>query len=55
LNNPKLGDIVAAATKAVGIQPCEECKRRQAILNAIDFSKPITEVYADLVKSLYNK
>jgi hypothetical protein len=28
-----LGDVVAAATKAVGIEPCEGCKRRREKLN----------------------
>lgn len=30
-----LGDVVAAATQAVGIKPCEPCKKRQAQLNGI--------------------
>lgn len=30
-----LGDVVAAATKAVGIAPCTPCQARQAKLNAI--------------------
>jgi hypothetical protein len=28
-----LGDVIAGITKAVGIQPCDACKRRQARLN----------------------
>lgn len=28
-----LGDLVAAATKAVGIKPCEPCRKRQEALN----------------------
>lgn len=28
-----LGDVIAAATKAVGIQPCPRCKRTQEQLN----------------------
>ena len=28
-----LGDVVAAATKAIGIQPCGGCKKRQDWLN----------------------
>lgn len=28
-----LGDVVAAATKRVGIKPCQGCQRRQALLN----------------------
>jgi len=28
-----LGDVVAGATRAVGIQPCGGCKQRQAALN----------------------
>lgn len=35
-----LGDMVAKATKAVGIKPCEGCNRRRAALNnAISFNK----------------
>lgn len=30
-----LGDVVAGMTKAVGIQPCGGCKRRQAALNRL--------------------
>jgi hypothetical protein len=30
-----LGDIVASLTSAVGIQPCEPCKRRQEMLNSV--------------------
>lgn len=30
----QLGDAVATVTKAVGIEPCEECKKRQAFLNS---------------------
>lgn len=29
----RLGDQVAAVTKAVGIEPCEACERRRAWLN----------------------
>jgi hypothetical protein len=29
-----LGDVVAGATKAVGIKPCGACQKRQAALNA---------------------
>ena len=29
----KLGDTVAAMTKAVGIEPCDACKERQRKLN----------------------
>lgn len=28
-----LGDVIASATKAVGIKPCEPCRRRQEALN----------------------
>jgi len=28
-----LGDVVAGATKAVGIKPCGKCRERQAALN----------------------
>lgn len=31
---PGAGDLVASATKAVGVKPCGGCKRRQAALNA---------------------
>jgi len=30
-----LGDVVAAATKAVGIKPCEPCRKRQEALNRL--------------------
>jgi len=30
-----LGDAIARATRAVGIQPCAPCKRRQAALNRL--------------------
>jgi hypothetical protein len=30
-----LGDIVAAATSALGIKPCGGCKRRQSWLNKL--------------------
>ncbi len=30
-----LGDIVASATKAVGIKPCTPCEARQRQLNAL--------------------
>jgi len=30
-----LGDIVAKATKTVGIKPCGPCKKRQRLLNKI--------------------
>ena len=34
-NGVGLGDIVAMATKAVGIKPCAGCKKRQITLNKI--------------------
>ncbi len=30
-----LGDVIASATKAVGIKPCGGCQRRQAALNKL--------------------
>jgi hypothetical protein len=30
---PGVGDVVAGATKAVGIKPCGACQKRQAALN----------------------
>jgi hypothetical protein len=30
-----IGDAVAAVTQAVGIKPCEPCKKRQAQLNQL--------------------
>lgn len=30
-----LGDVIARATQAVGIQPCPPCKQRQAYLNRL--------------------
>lgn len=32
-NSSGLGDVIAAATKAVGIKPCNKCKQRQKKLN----------------------
>lgn len=29
----RLGDLVAAATRAVGIKPCKGCDRRREVLN----------------------
>lgn len=31
--SPGIGDVVAGATKAVGIKPCGACQKRQAALN----------------------
>ena len=34
-----LGDVIASATKAVGIMPCSGCARRQELLNkAVPFT-----------------
>jgi len=33
VQRPGLGDVVAGATKAVGIKPCGGCAKRQAALN----------------------
>lgn len=30
-----LGDVVAAGTKAMGIEPCTPCERRRAMLNRV--------------------
>ena len=30
---PGVGDVVAGATKAVGIKPCGACQKRQAAMN----------------------
>jgi pantoate kinase len=30
-----LGDVVASATKAIGIKPCAGCKKRQGALNKL--------------------
>jgi hypothetical protein len=30
-----VGDVIAAATKAVGIEPCTPCKARQQRLNEL--------------------
>lgn len=32
-SGPGLGDVVAGATKAVGIKPCAGCQKRQAAMN----------------------
>jgi len=31
----KLGDAVAALTKSLGIEQCDQCKQRQAVLNEL--------------------
>jgi len=30
-----LGDVIASATKAVGIQPCNSCEQRRKMLNGM--------------------
>ncbi len=50
-----LGDWIANLTKAVGIPPCAECKKRQAALNALDTSKPATELARDVFKALLTR
>lgn len=30
-----LGDVIASATKAIGIKPCAGCRKRQAALNKL--------------------
>jgi len=32
-SQPGLGDVIAGATKAVGIKPCGKCQERRAALN----------------------
>lgn len=40
-----LGDVVAAVTSAVGIEPCEDCKERQFKLNRLfNFKKVKSEM-----------
>ena len=35
-----LGDVIASATKAIGIAPCPKCRQRQESLNkALPFKK----------------
>lgn len=48
----KVGDWIAKFTKAFGIPPCSQCRQRQAALNAVDFSKPSSEVFKDLFTAL---
>lgn len=36
-----LGDVIASATKAVGIKPCGGCQKRQAALNKLVPFKPV--------------
>lgn len=36
-----LGDVIASATKAVGIKPCAGCQKRQATLNKLVPFKPV--------------
>ena len=33
-SGPGLGDVVAGATKAVGIKPCAKCQQRRKAMNA---------------------
>lgn len=43
-----LGDVVAAATSAIGIEPCEGCKERQFTLNKLfNFKKVKCEMTAE--------
>ncbi len=43
LENLKLGDKIATATKMVGISPCADCKDRQAWLNALTETRKETK------------
>lgn len=36
-----LGDVIASATKALGIKPCGGCKKRQNALNKAVPFKPV--------------
>ncbi len=47
-----LGDWIANLTKAVGIPPCDECKKRQAALNALDTTKPAAELARDVFNAI---
>ena len=40
-----LGDVIASATRVIGIIPCGGCKRRQATLNRwVPFAPPANEL-----------
>jgi len=47
-----LGDWIANLTKAVGIPPCDQCKKRQAALNSLDTSKPVNELVRDVFRAI---
>ncbi len=40
----QLGDRVATLTKALGIPPCDDCKKRQAALNQVDTTQSLYHV-----------
>ena len=46
------GDAVARVTSALGFRECGGCEQRHAAMNAVDTSKPVLEVAADLIKAI---
>jgi hypothetical protein len=49
-----IGDVIAKATKAIGIEPCESCEKRKDLLNRLVPFKNVkypTEEQKDLIKS----
>lgn len=52
---PKLGagDVVAAITSAVGIEPCDDCEKRKAAMNKVDLGAPIFEVVKGLARAVF--
>jgi hypothetical protein len=51
-----IGDVIAAATKAIGIEPCESCEKRRDKLNKLfPFKKPhqLTKEEFDFLASVF--
>jgi len=50
-----IGDTVAKITKAIGIEPCVDCKKRQRFLNYIfPYIRELSQEEIDLVKKIHN-
>lgn len=52
-----LGDVIATVTEAVGIEPCEGCKKRQETLNKlIPFgTKDLTDYQKEYLNDFFSK
>ena len=44
----KPGDVVALAATTLGFRKCASCEQRRLAMNAVDTSKSILEIAADL-------